>query len=336
MQLIENQPLKDFNTFGLDASAAHFFEAKTEADVRSVLKKTPRPILVLGGGSNILLTQKTVGGLVLKNSILGKSVEKRFKNTVWARVGGGENWHETVMWSLENGLAGLENLSLIPGTVGAAPIQNIGAYGVELKDVFLKLEAIDLETGRKRSFSAKECHFGYRDSFFKKELRGRFLISAVWFRLFLKPKINVSYGAIADVLNEKGIASPTARDVSEAVISIRRSKLPDPAVIGNSGSFFKNPTIERAFFEKISTKWPKMPAWPQENGSVKIPAGWLIEQCGWKGQRLGNAGCYEKQALVLVNLGGATGAEVWALAEKIIASVAEKFGIRLEAEVNVI
>ncbi len=335
MQIIENQPLVDLNTFGLHATADFFCEINHERDLLAALKTAHRPIFVLGGGSNLLLT-KNVAGLVLKNNLEGIEIRRRTSKKTWVRAAGGENWHELVLWTLENGLSGLENLSLIPGTVGASPIQNIGAYGVELKDVFLKLEAIELATGKKQVFNKKSCQFGYRDSIFKRHEKGRFFISAVWFSLPNEPKLSLGYGAINDILAERGIQKPTPRDVSEAVVSIRQSKLPDPAIIGNSGSFFKNPEIDRALFEKLAEKFPKMPHFPLADGREKIPAGWLIEQCGWKGRRLGNAGCFEKQALVLVNLGGATGAEVWQLAQNIIASVDQTFGIKLAPEVNVI
>lgn len=335
MQVIENQQLIDLNTFGLPATADFFCEINHPRDLQSALKLKHRPIFILGGGSNLLLT-KNIAGLVLKNNLRGIEIKRRTAKKTWVRAAGGENWHQFVLWTLENNLSGLENLSLIPGTVGASPIQNIGAYGAELKDVFLKLEAIDLATGKARFFSKKDCQFGYRDSIFKRENKGRFFITAVWFSLPIEPKLNLNYGAINETLAAWGIQKPTARDVSEAVISIRQSKLPDPAVIGNSGSFFKNPEIDRAFFEKLVEKWPKMPHFTIDPTREKIPAGWLIEQCGWKGKRLGNAGCFEKQALVLVNHGGATGAEVWQLAQNIIASVESVFGIKLEAEVNVV
>ena len=335
MQLIENQPLINLNTFGLPASADFFCEINRESDLREALKLPQRPIFILGGGSNLLLT-KNIAGLVLKNNLRGIKIVRKTPKKTWIRVAGGENWHQFVLWTLENGLNGLENLSLIPGTVGASPIQNIGAYGVEIKDLFLKLEAIDLITGKKRIFTKQYCQFGYRDSIFKREMKGRFFITAVWFSLENAPKLNLGYGAINDTLAEKGIKNPTSKDVSDAVIAIRQSKLPDPAVIGNSGSFFKNPEVSRDFYEKMVEKWPKMPHFSLPDGHEKIPAGWLIEQAGWKGKRLGNAGCFEKQALVLVNHGGATGAEVWQLAQNIISSVEQQFGIKLEAEVNVI
>lgn len=335
MQLIENQSLEKLNTFGLAASAAHFIEAKTETEIRAALKLNLAPLFILGGGSNLLLT-KNWPGLVLKNSLRGMTIERRFANHVWVRAGGGEAWHDFVWWTLANGLSGLENLSLIPGTVGAAPIQNIGAYGVEITDTFLKLEAIEISTGRTIIFNKQACKFGYRNSIFKTEKKGQFIISAVWFRLPTTPKLNLKYGAIRETLAQMGIENPSPTDVSNAVITIRKSKLPDPAVIGNSGSFFKNPEIDRPFFEKLKNGWPEIPHFDAPGGLVKIPAGWLIEQCGWKGKRLGQAGCHEKHALVLVNLGGATGAEIWQLAGQIIESVHQKFGIRIEPEVNVI
>jgi UDP-N-acetylmuramate dehydrogenase len=335
MQIIENQPLTKLNTFGLAATADLFCEINSERELKNVLLLNDQPKFILGGGSNLLLTQN-IGGLVLKNSILGRKIMIQTKSRAYVRVGGGENWHEFVRWSLDQNLSGLENLSLIPGTVGAAPIQNIGAYGVELKDCFKKLEAIDIKTGKKYFFHKKDCGFGYRDSIFKSVKKGRYFITAVWFSLRIEPKLNLEYGAITTTLAEKNIQNPTPRDVSDAVISIRQSKLPDPAKIGNSGSFFKNPEVSLELFEKIQILFPQIPNFPASDGRIKIPAGWLIEQCGWKGKRLGKAGCYEKQALVLVNLGGATGAEIWQLAQEIMASVFEKFEIRLETEVNII
>lgn len=327
--------LLPFNTFGLPAEAEHFTEISSETALRAALRTGIRPVFVLGGGSNILLTQN-VGGLVVRNCIRGIEVVRRFKNRAWVRVGGGEVWHDFVLWAVSQGLGGVENMGLIPGTVGAAPVQNIGAYGAELKDVFVSLDAVELETGKKRRFTAADCRFGYRDSFFKREGRGRFCITSVTFSLTMADhKINTAYGDIQKTLAEMGVSEPSIADVSTAVVRIRSSKLPDPAKIGNCGSFFKNPEISRAALDKVLAINEKAPHFPLPNGQVKVPAGWLIEQCGWKGRRLGNAGCYEKQALVLVNLGGATGVEVKNLASNIIADVEAKFGVRLEAEVNI-
>lgn len=328
--------LKTYNTFGIDAHAADLLVVESSEQLQELLKKqSAEDFFILGGGSNVLF-REDLARPVLLNRIKGKNVVEEDENEVTIAVGGGENWHELVLWTLENNWGGLENLSLIPGTVGAAPIQNIGAYGVELKDVFVGLEAIELSTGEEQVFSAEDCAFGYRDSYFKRTGKGKYFITQVYLTLKKQPQVNVSYGAIQDVLLAEGIQNPSIQDVSRAVIQIRSSKLPDPAKIGNGGSFFKNPELGLSIFEQLQANYPQIPHYAAPAGKVKVPAGWLIEQCGWKGQRRGNAGCYEKQALVLVNLGGATGTEIWALAEEIMASVKMKFGIELEVEVNVI
>lgn len=334
--LEQNKELLPFNTFGLAAKAAHYAVVTTTSDVRSAIQGSIRPIRVLGGGSNILFTQN-VEGILLKNEIMGKEIVRRWPNRVHVRVGGGENWHQFVLWAVENNLGGIENLSLIPGTVGASPIQNIGAYGVEIKDVFVRLRAIDLETGKERVFSKKECAFGYRDSVFKREAKGRYLIKEVVFSLTTQQhRINTSYGDISKTLETLGITTPpTIADISRAVVHIRSSKLPDPQKIGNCGSFFKNPELPAAVLTEIRREYPQAPGYDLPDQRVKIPAGWLIEQCGWKGKRVGNTGCYEKQALVLVNHGGATGSEALQLAQDIIASVKARFGVELEPEVNI-
>lgn len=334
--LEQNKELLPFNTFGLAAKAAHYAVVTTTSDVRSAILGGIRPIRVLGGGSNILFTQN-VEGILLKNEIMGKEIVRRWPNRVHVRVGGGENWHQFVLWAVENNLGGIENLSLIPGTVGASPIQNIGAYGVEIKDVFVRLRAIDLETGKERVFSKKECAFGYRDSVFKREAKGRYLIKEVVFSLTTQQhRINTSYGDISKTLETLGITTPpTIADISRAVVHIRSSKLPDPQKIGNCGSFFKNPELPAAVLTEIRREYPQAPGYDLPDQRVKIPAGWLIEQCGWKGKRVGNTGCYEKQALVLVNHGGATGSEALQLAQDIIASVKARFGVELEPEVNI-
>lgn len=336
MLISENQSLQPYNTFGIDVTTRYFTEVHTEAELREALQSGIEPIFILGGGSNILLT-KDFAGLVIKNSISGKAIIKTNENQVIVRIGAGENWHQTVLWTLSQNFGGLENLSLIPGTVGASPMQNIGAYGVEIKDVFHHLEAMERATGEIRTFDKAACQFGYRESIFKKERKDQYVITQVYFQLTLvQHNINVSYGAIREVLSAKGIENPTIQDVSDAVIAIRSSKLPDPAKIGNSGSFFKNPEIPVAQFEILKQQFPTIPAFPGEKGGVKVPAGWLIEQCGWKGTRRGDAGCYDKQALVLVNYGNAQGAEIWQLAMDIADSVEGKFGIRLMPEVNIL
>lgn len=336
MQILENFSLAGFNSFGINARAAFLIKVRSKKMLRAAIAQQKKPLMILGGGSNILLT-RDVSGLVLKNEIKGKKIVATGENTALVAAGGGENWHRFVLWTLKNNLGGVENLSLIPGTVGAAPIQNIGAYGVELKDVFEKLEAVDLKTGETQIFDKNDCRFGYRESIFKTTLKGRFFITKVFFRLTTtRHFLHTGYGDIQSTLDQTGIKNPTIHDVSKAVIAIRTSKLPDPAKLGNAGSFFKNPEISAGLFEKLQAENPAMPSYPQPNNLVKIPAGWLIEQCGWKGKRVGNAGSHARQALVLVNYGGATGEEIWQLAQSIRRSVFEKFGIELIPEVNVI
>ena len=332
----KNIDLKKYNTFGLSVRANAFYRVRSVRGLVNVLKDNDLPVFILGGGSNILLT-KDVEALLLKNELYGKSIIGRTPDAVKVGVRSGENWHRFVMWCIENNLAGVENLSLIPGTVGAAPIQNIGAYGVELKDIFGGLEAMDLDTGNIRFFGKDECNFGYRDSIFKKELKGKFFITKVFFNLkdAATAEINADYGAIKSVLTERGISAPTVRDISDAVISIRQSKLPDPKQLGNSGSFFKNPVIDVNSFHRIKDRFPDIVYYSLPDGSVKIPAGWLIEHAGWKGKRIGNTGSHAKQALVLVNYGDATGQEIKNLSDDIIRSVKEKYGIELEREVNI-
>jgi UDP-N-acetylmuramate dehydrogenase len=338
MDFLQHYSLKKLNTFGLDCKANQFICVRSVADLRYAINKNngQHPIFILGGGSNILLTQQMIPNLVIQNGIKGIEIVEETSDYAVIAVGGGENWHQFVLWCVRKGLGGVENLSLIPGTVGASPIQNIGAYGVELKDVFLKLHALELATGNVEEFSLADCQFGYRDSIFKQALKGKFCISKVFFRLSKQPMVNTSYGAISDELAKKNIAQPTIKQVSEAVIAIRQSKLPDPAVLGNAGSFFKNPEISMTHFEQLKVQFPNIVSFSLPDGNVKIPAGWLIEQCGWKGKRIGNAGAYEKQALVLVNYGNATGQEIWALATQIAVSVKDKFNITITPEVNVL
>ncbi|MEM8527563.1 MAG: UDP-N-acetylmuramate dehydrogenase [Bacteroidota bacterium] len=338
MLLKQNFSLKEYNTFGIDVVAASFVAIHSVEELQQILLKNndSEKIMILGGGSNMLLT-KDLDRLVVHNQIKGFEIVAEEKDHSIVAVGGGENWHEFVLMCVENDLGGVENLSLIPGTVGAAPIQNIGAYGVELKDVFERLEAVELSTGKVYTFDKTACQFGYRDSVFKRDLKGKFCITKVYFRLSKQQhQLNTSYGAIAQVLDDKNINSPSIKDISDAVIEIRQSKLPDPKVLGNSGSFFKNPEIPLAQFEDLQQRFPEIVHYSLPNGKVKVPAGWLIEQCGWKGKRIGNTGAYEKQALVLVNYGGATGEEVFLLAKEIAASVKSKFGITITPEVNVL
>ena len=329
--------LRHLNTFGIDARADYFVAVRTVEELQDVLREAQLrhlPRLILGGGSNVLFTRDRYEGLVIKIEITGLEEVRADHDHVWLQVGAGENWHGLVVQTIERGLSGIENLSLIPGTVGAAPMQNIGAYGVEIKEVFDTLVAVRLDDGTRRTFNAADCRFGYRNSVFKNELRGQYVIAAVTMRLRRKAAHNVTYGAIRDTLAEMGVAEPTLRDVSEAVIRIRRSKLPDPAQVGNAGSFFKNPELEPDDFTRLQADHPDIPHYPTDTHRIKVPAGWLIERAGWKGHREGNVGVHDRQALVLVNLGGARGDEVRALSEKIQASVRQRFGVALTPEVN--
>lgn len=338
MTILQNHSLKDYNTFGLNVQARYFAEVTSIEDIQELIGNTDYntlPWLILGGGSNVLFT-KDFDGLVVKNSLRGIEVLQEDESQVWLKAAAGEVWHQLVMHTVAQGWGGIENLSLIPGLVGAAPMQNIGAYGVELEQVFESLEAVHLKTGEVRIFNRNECQFGYRESVFKKELKGQYLITSITIRLQKQPVFNTSYGAIQQTLEEAGITELSVKAISDAVIAIRQSKLPDPKELGNSGSFFKNPEISREAFAKLQANWPNVPHYPLDNGNIKVPAGWLIEQAGWKGKRVGNTGSHAKQALVLVNYGGATGSEVWQLAQDIQQSVKEKFGIEISPEVNVI
>ncbi len=338
MTILEHHSLLPYNTFGLEAKARYFVEVASIEELREVLNNERlkgMPRFILGGGSNILLT-KDFDGLVIKNSLNGIETIKEDDDHVWLKCGSGEAWHSLVLHTIELGLSGIENLSLIPGQMGAAPMQNIGAYGVELEAVFESLEAVDMNTGEVRVFTKDECLFGYRESVFKTTLKGQYCIVSVTMRLNKLPKFNISYGDIKRTLDDMRIWEPTVKAVSDAVIKIRQSKLPDPKVLGNSGSFFKNPEIPKAQFDALQAYYPLIPNFPLPNEMVKVPAGWLIEQCGWKGKRVGNTGSHSQQALVLVNYGGATGAEIYQLALDIQASVKEKFGITIVPEVNVV
>jgi UDP-N-acetylmuramate dehydrogenase len=330
VELINNASLKSFTTFGVEAACDHLYRMEEIEELRLAVQYLEQP-LILGGGSNIL----PLGNIhrnVLRVELKGIRIVEEGEHPL-VKFAAGEIWHEVVLWALENDLGGIENLSLIPGTVGAAPIQNIGAYGVELSSVFHSLDAIEMGTGRLKTFSKEECHFGYRDSIFKNELRHQYVIVSVTLRLSRTHKVDMSYGAILQTLKDWNIDEPGIRDISKAVIHIRQSKLPDPSEVGNAGSFFKNPIISSAEFEALKKDHPNIPGYPAE-AYVKVPAGWLIEQAGWKGRKVGNVGCYEKQALVLINLGGAKGEEVWSFAQEIISSVKDKFNVRLEPEVN--
>jgi UDP-N-acetylmuramate dehydrogenase len=338
MNIQENISLKSYNTFGIDAHARYFTEVHTVAELQAVLKHpmyAPLPKLILGGGSNLLFTQD-YKGLVIKINLQGIEKINEDAQHVYIQAGAGVVWHEFVLYCIENQYAGIENLSLIPGTVGAAPMQNIGAYGVEIKEIFNSLEAVHIGTGKSRIFTSEECQFGYRESVFKKELKGQYIITAVTFRLGKVAVFNTSYGAIQDTLKQMSVETPTLRSVSDAVIHIRRSKLPDPAEIGNAGSFFKNPEIPASQYETLKAEYPQIPGYVTSPEMVKVPAGWLIEQCGWKGKRIGDTGVHKNQALVLVNYGNARGNDIKALSEQVQQSVLEKFNIQLQAEVNFI
>jgi UDP-N-acetylmuramate dehydrogenase len=331
----QHKSLLSYNSFHIEAQADRFVSiTDVDALMRMRNLEPGNPVLVLGGGSNILFT-KDVKGLVLKMDIRGIDLIKEDESHVCVRAGAGENWHSFVLYVIGRNWGGVENLSLIPGNVGAAPIQNIGAYGVELKDSFYELEAFDRKNRKVYTFGLNDCAFGYRDSFFKSAGKNRYIILNVTFILNKAPVLNTSYGAIREELEKMEIRHPTVRSVSQAVINIRRSKLPDPAEIGNAGSFFKNPVVDHALFQSLSKAYPNLPAYPHEGGSVKLAAGWLIEQCGWKGYRKGDAGVHQRQALVLVNYGNARGKEILKLADDIAASVKKRFGISLEREVNV-
>lgn len=334
MKLHTQHSLKAFNTFGIDQTAENFVAVESTEELKEALNLAQfEQKFILGGGSNLLLTQP-IKGLCIHIALKGINVIQEDDKTVIVEAMAGENWHDFVCWTLEQGYGGLENLSLIPGNVGTSPIQNIGAYGVELKDVFESCTAFDRHNLTQRTFTHEDAQFGYRSSFFKTTGKGQYVIFAVQFRLTKKGHvINTSYGAIKEALGNK---ESTPQNIAHAVISIRQSKLPNPAELGNSGSFFKNPVISKAQFDQLLTTFPKLPSYPQENGEVKIPAGWLIDQLGFKGKRIGDAGVHKNQALVLVNYGNASGQEILALAQKIQAAVKESFNISLEAEVNIL
>lgn len=332
--------LKPYNTFGIDVNARYWVEINQQEDLQTLLPLTEfldTPKLLLGGGSNVLLCHD-FDGLVVKMSIQGIELIREDDDHYYLRAGAGVNWHELVQYCVEHNYAGLENLSLIPGTVGAAPMQNIGAYGVELEQVFDSLTAVAILTGEQRTFRHADCAFGYRESIFKRDLKNQYIITSVTFRLDKRPTFHTRYGAIQETLAEMGVSDEqlSIRAISEAVIRIRQSKLPDPAQIGNAGSFFKNPEIPRAHFEQLKEHHPAMPGYPVDDETVKVPAGWLIEQAGWKGYRAGDAGVHARQALVLVNYGDATGREILTLAHQVQQSVQDKYGITIKPEVNVV
>ncbi len=333
-----NIDLKPYNTFGLSCHASHFAAFKSVDELIDLLvanETLNKPVFILGGGSNILLT-KDVNGLVLRNDLRGINRVQEDETNVLVKAAAGETWHDLVLYAIEHELGGIENLSLIPGSVGAAPMQNIGAYGVEIKDVFESLEALNVATKKIETFYADDCEFGYRESVFKGKLKGKYIIVSMTLRLSKQHVLNTSYGVIEKQLTEMGVTHPTIKNVSDAVIAIRQSKLPDPKKIGNSGSFFKNPVISMDQFKKLQAKFPAVANYPIDENNVKIAAGWLIDQAGWKGKTFGAYGVHKNQALVLVNYGGASGQDIYNLSNAIMESVNEIYGINLEREVNII
>lgn len=341
-RLLENVSLLPYNTFGVNVSASHVFCLNQPADLNDIqgypvfrkMSQNLSSILVLGQGSNILFTGD-FDGIVIRNMIGGIKIIEEDSSSVTVEAGAGVIWNDLVDYAVSRNLWGMENLALIPGTAGAAPVQNIGAYGVEAADVIIRVNVFNLETGQWMVLENSECRFGYRDSIFKRCLKNKVVICSVLFRLSKRSEPRLGYSGVREELGRRGINDPSAGDIAEAVAAIRRSKLPDPALLGNGGSFFKNPVVSEPVFQRLKGSYPLMPFHTQEN-LYKIPAGWLIEQAGWKGYRSGNAGCYEKQSLILVNYGNATGKEILELSERISGSVASMFGIDLEREVNVI
>ena len=333
MNIQKNISLKNYNTFGINVTAKRFISVNSLHELKEILA-IEKEIFLFGGGSNMLLTAD-ITKLVVHLNLKGIIVNDTDENDVFVTAEAGENWHDFVIWCISQNYGGLENLSLIPGNVGTSPIQNIGAYGVEIKDTFHQLEAIEIETGKVKIFTKEACNFGYRNSVFKNELKGKYIIVNVTFKLTKnKHHLNISYGAIKNYLSN--IEHPTLKEISDAVIYIRKSKLPDPKEIGNSGSFFKNPVISKIDFDKLQKKYPEIPNYIVAENEIKIPAGWLIEQCGFKGKRYGDTGVHKNQALVLVNYGNATGKEIFELAQKIQQTVKNTFNINLEIEVNII
>lgn len=339
MQIQENISLLPYNTFGIDVTAKQFASFSTVEDLQELLATAgsgkSATTLILGGGSNILFTGD-IDGLVLKNELKGIALVQEDDDYYYVKAGAGENWHAFVQHCIRNNYAGIENLSLIPGNVGASPMQNIGAYGVEIKDVFHELEALHVHDQHLQTFTLADCAFGYRESVFKRKYRDQFVILNVTYRLRKKPVYNTSYGAIEQELEQMQVKELSISAISQAVIHIRSSKLPDPKVIGNAGSFFKNPEISNEQYAGLKAMYPAIPGYPVSGTTTKLAAGWLIEQCGWKGYRKGDAGCHAKQALVLVNYGKANGRELYDLSEMILTSVKAKFGVDLEREVNIV
>lgn len=337
MEIKYHFSLKNYNTFGIEANAKEFVAVHSIEELETVLAENiSKRKFILGGGSNMLLT-KDIDALVIHIDLKGKKIVEENDDFVWVESQAGENWHEFVMWTIDNDFGGLENMSLIPGNVGTTPVQNIGAYGTEIKDTFVSCSAMKIDTMEMRSFRNSECNFGYRESIFKNEIKDQYIITSVIFKLTKRNhKINISYGDITRELDKLNIKTPTLKDVSSAVITIRQSKLPDPKVLGNSGSFFKNPILLKSEFNKIHNKFPEMKYYEISETEVKVPAGWLIEQAGFKGLRFGDAGIHKNQALVLVNYGNATGQEILNVSKDIQETIFKKFGIHIEAEVNII
>jgi UDP-N-acetylmuramate dehydrogenase len=333
MKVQQNISLKPYNTFGIDVPAEYFIELN-DTDTLEEVTAMPQQKHVLGGGSNILLTQ-AVKGLVIHNKLKGITIEKEDNEHVWLRARAGEIWHDLVLYAIGNGWGGIENLALIPGTVGATPIQNIGAYGVEAKETIESVSFWYWKEKMQLIYKNRECNFGYRDSIFKQQLKDKAFITSVVYKLKKQPQYHISYGALAHELEQMGVKELSVKAVAYAVMHIRTSKLPDPKVIGNAGSFFKNPTISKEQFDYLHAKYPAIPSYTVSDSLIKVPAGWLIEQSGWKGYRTGDTGVHVKQALVLVNYGNAKGSEIWNLSGEIVSSVKERFGIELEREVQV-
>ena len=338
MNIIENYPLLKLNTFGVDVKAKYFVSINTINELIEVTKTNvfkDLQLLILGGGSNILFT-KDFDGLVILNNIKGKEIIDQNQKSIFLKIGAGENWHELVMYCVDNGWGGIENLSLIPGNTGTAPMQNIGAYGVEIKETFVELEALEISSGKIVKFNNSDCEFGYRESVFKNKMKNQYIILNITLELKKNPVININYGDVKAILETQNIKNPAIKEVSNAIISIRQSKLPDPKKIGNSGSFFKNPIVTLNQLELIKKKYPNVVNYEINENEFKIAAGWLIEKAEWKGKKFNNCGVHEKQALVLVNYGLANGMKIFDLSEKIILDIKDKFGITLEREVNII
>ncbi|RKS13450.1 UDP-N-acetylmuramate dehydrogenase [Flavobacterium sp. 120] len=337
MEIVSNFSLKKYNTFGIEAKAKQFVAVHSVPDLKTILQENKsQKKFILGGGSNMLLT-KDIDALVIHIDLKGKKIIEENDDFVWVESQAGESWHEFVLWTIDQNFGGLENMSLIPGNVGTTPVQNIGAYGTEIKDTFVSCEAMTIENQEMKTFTKDECHFGYRESVFKNEVKNQYIITSVVFKLTkTNHKINTSYGDISSELAKNNITNPTLKDVSNAVIAIRQSKLPDPKELGNSGSFFKNPILLKSDFEKIHQQFPEMKYFDISETEVKVPAGWLIEQAGFKGKRFGDAGIHKNQALVLVNYGNATGQEILNVSKNIQETIFKTFGIHIEAEVNVI